>query len=120
MNPMCGVNFAAVWARAVCAGIIASSSGSPTATPAPRRNVRRDKCFLVMNIIGSLITRNLLRSPHLERRAVNDTQHDRRKLVIVLGRNPDDLPYGRHIVILEFAPQREHHHLFRKRLRKLL
>src|SRR5262245_4308314 len=103
MNPMCGVTFAAVCARAVCAGIIASSSGSPTATPAPRRNVRRDKCFLVMNIIGSLIARNLFRSPHPELRAVNDTQHDRRKLVVVLGRIADDLPDGGHIVILEFA-----------------
>ena len=28
------------------AGTIASSSGSAIATPAPRRNVRRDRCFL--------------------------------------------------------------------------
>src|SRR5437667_2669817 len=50
MNPRWGVGRAAVCARAVHAGIIASSKGRPTAMPAPRRNVRRERCFLVMNM----------------------------------------------------------------------
>src|SRR6185503_19024935 len=54
MNPMCGFGLAAVWARAVQAGIIASRSGRPTVTPAPRRNVRRERCFFVMNDISLL------------------------------------------------------------------
>src|SRR5215831_484996 len=48
------MGFAAVWASAVPAGIIPSSSGRPTATPAPRRKVRREMNFLVMNMIHLL------------------------------------------------------------------
>src|SRR6202047_2902034 len=45
---------AAVLTRGVCAGTIESSSGSANAAPAPRRTVRRDRCFLVTNIFSSL------------------------------------------------------------------
>jgi hypothetical protein len=55
MNPMRGFGLAAVWASAVQAGIIASSRGRPTVTPAPRRNVRRERCILVMNITELLL-----------------------------------------------------------------
>src|SRR5687768_8356928 len=44
------VGFAAVWASAVEAGIIASSKGRAIMPPTPRSMVRRDRCFLVMNI----------------------------------------------------------------------
>ncbi len=47
---MRGFAAAAVCAIAVAAGIIASSSGRDTLTPRPRNTVRRDRCFLVMNI----------------------------------------------------------------------
>src|SRR4029453_4122336 len=50
MNPMRGFGFAAVWASTVHAGTIASRNGRPTATPAPRRKVRRERCFLVRNM----------------------------------------------------------------------
>ena len=40
---------AAVLPSGVCAGIIESSNGRASVTPAPRMNVRRDMCFLVMN-----------------------------------------------------------------------
>ncbi len=40
---------AAVLTSRVPAGIIESSSGSASVTPIPRRNVRRGKCFFVMN-----------------------------------------------------------------------
>src|SRR5580658_1276440 len=45
-----GLGVAAVCARAVEAGIIASRSGSARVAPAPRRTVRRERCFFVMNI----------------------------------------------------------------------
>src|SRR6516162_9340392 len=47
MKPARRVGLTGVCAQAVCAGTIASSSGSATAAPAPRRNVRRRRCFLV-------------------------------------------------------------------------
>src|SRR5579863_4047862 len=50
MKPMWGVGFAAVCARAVRAGIMASSSGSASVVPTPRKTVRRVRCFLVTNI----------------------------------------------------------------------
>jgi hypothetical protein len=56
MNPRCGFGLAAVWASAVQAGIIASNKGRPTVTPAPRRNVRRERCFFVMNMTVYLST----------------------------------------------------------------
>ncbi len=54
MNASRGVAFAAVFAMAVLAGIIASSSGSAMAAPTPRSTVRREMCFLVINIPGIL------------------------------------------------------------------
>src|SRR5678815_5608336 len=48
-NRLFGV--AAVLAKGVCAGSIASSNGSATVTPAPRRNVRRERCFFEMKFI---------------------------------------------------------------------
>src|SRR5262245_22074686 len=50
MKPTRGVTLAAVCARTVPAGIIASSSGSPSAAPRPRSTVRRGRCFLGTNI----------------------------------------------------------------------
>ena len=46
---------AAVFAKGVCAGIIDSRNGSASVTPAPRRNVRRERCFLVMKLMGATI-----------------------------------------------------------------
>ncbi len=43
---------AAVFANAVAAGDIASSTGSAIVTPRPRSSVRRDMCFFVRNSIG--------------------------------------------------------------------
>src|SRR3990167_920062 len=54
MNPSFGVGPAAVWASAVRAGIMASSSGSAIVAPTPRSTVRRDRCFFVMNIVALL------------------------------------------------------------------
>src|ERR1700704_308144 len=43
--------FAGVFASAVYAGTIASSSGRDTAAPMPRRNVRRAREVFVMNMV---------------------------------------------------------------------
>src|SRR5437867_6282848 len=45
--------FAAVLLSGVCAGTMDSRNGNAIVTPAPRRNVRRERCFLVMNIVSS-------------------------------------------------------------------
>src|SRR5580704_19520146 len=45
------LGFAAVLLIRVCAGIMESSSGSASATPAPRRRVRRDMCFFVIYML---------------------------------------------------------------------
>ncbi|MND00296.1 hypothetical protein D3C83_188540 [compost metagenome] len=45
-----GVWPAAVWAKAVAAGFMASSRGRAMAVPTPRSTARRERCFFVMNI----------------------------------------------------------------------
>jgi len=50
MKPKRRAGAAAVCASAVLAGTMASSSGSATAAPIPRRNVRRGREVFVMNI----------------------------------------------------------------------
>ena len=52
---------AAVLTSGVPAGIIESSSGSASVTPMPRRNVRRGRCFFVMNMIRSDVRLSRLR-----------------------------------------------------------
>src|SRR6476659_8555341 len=49
---------AAVWRRGVCAGSMDSSSGNPSVTPHPRKNVRRGICFFVINT-SSLLTEGI-------------------------------------------------------------
>src|SRR3954454_12507837 len=51
MHPSRGRDAAAVLFSGVCAPTIESRNGSASETPAPRRNVRRDKCFFVMKFI---------------------------------------------------------------------
>src|SRR5215468_3660586 len=100
MNPARSVGAAAVCESAVLAGTMASSSGKAIVTPRPFRNVRRGRCFFVMNI-GSPYRAILLSLPYractryfgillrvrrslrLKRRALHDTHDDGRKLVIV-------------------------------------
>jgi hypothetical protein len=53
MHPNRLRGLAAVPASAVAAGTIDSSRGSASVTPVPLRKVRRERCFLVMNIRDS-------------------------------------------------------------------
>src|SRR6185312_5981567 len=50
MNPSLALGAAAVFASAVCAGIMASSRGNAMLAPAPLSTVRRERCFLVRNM----------------------------------------------------------------------
>ena len=52
-KPTRGFTAAAVFASAVPAGIIASSSGRAMAAPAPLSIVRRERCFFVRNMCFS-------------------------------------------------------------------
>src|SRR5690242_20045528 len=105
---------AAVLATGVCAGTMESSNGRAKDTPIPRRTVRRERCFLVMNIaLGLLIqvagnsigrrTHILFRSSHFERRTFHDSENERGKSVVVLGRFALDGANERHVVIVDHA-----------------
>src|SRR4249920_2701503 len=101
MNPKRWRGRAAVCASGVCAGTIASRNGSASVAPTlPRRNVRREMYFRVMNMSAV----SLLHS-HLERRALHDTGHERRKLVALPGGFPDDRSYHGHVGIFEAPPE---------------
>src|SRR5262245_36718699 len=56
MKPNFPRGFAAVLDNGVCAGTIASRNGRANVTPAPCMKVRRDRCFLVMNIWAASVT----------------------------------------------------------------
>src|SRR6478736_8997792 len=56
---MRGFGAAAVFASAVAAGIIASSSGSATAAPVPFSTVRRERCLRVMYMLASSLLARL-------------------------------------------------------------
>src|SRR6476659_2044770 len=94
MNPRWGVALAAVCAKAVRAGIMASSSGNARAVPTPRSTVRRVRCFLVLNISNDSLYSlpgghlrglllYLLHYTGLERRRRDNPHHDRRESVII-------------------------------------
>src|SRR3989442_5916142 len=106
MAPKRVLAFAAVCRNGVAAGTIDSRKGKAIVTPAPVRNVRRDRCFFVMNAIlrllfGSLLYLHLL----LERIALNDSKNQRRKPVVIRRRPPDDRTNCRQIVVLHCAAQ---------------
>src|SRR5690606_33929839 len=119
---------AAVCASAVRAGIIASSSGSAMVAPTPRRTVRRDRCFFVMNILlssfptqGSGVIRKSLSVDALvvlcarcqtrfsgqrresKRLARDDAGQNRRERIVVACRIAHDPADRGHVVILDAA-----------------
>src|SRR4029077_20159159 len=97
-----GMGAAAVSRVGVSAGTIDSSSGRASVTPAPRRKVRRGMCRFVTYIVSllagpassgpTLLTRSRSTRgrlgrphPHLELRAPDHAEHDRREPVAVPG-----------------------------------
>src|SRR5262245_46392363 len=122
---------AADWASAVAAGTIESRSGSASVTPAPRRNVRRERCFLEMNMAidpcnSKCKIQNakrdarsrvqfafcilhfallILRPLHSERHTLNDARDERREAVVLTGRVANDGAHGRHVEVLDAPAQ---------------
>ena len=54
MHPRRVFGLAAVFLKGVCAGNMDSRKGNAIVTPAPRKNVRRQRCFFVMNMTAPL------------------------------------------------------------------
>src|SRR5690349_10623984 len=80
-------------------GAIASSAGSATATPRPRRTARREICLLILHLFAAPFPI----PPILERIALRHFHHQRRHPVAVLGhRLADGLHRGR--VVILYAP----------------
>src|SRR5712691_1293554 len=110
---------AAVCARAVAAGTIASSNGSAKVTPAPLRNIRRGICFFETNMLAAplftiLVARRLRLTRngrvhalrvHLKRLALDDAEDERGEAVVVLCGIPRDGADQRHVLILDAAAQ---------------
>src|SRR5580765_74483 len=108
MNPRRGVD---VPDCAESAGTMASRNGSETATLAPRRNVRRESDFFVMNMVVSL----LLRLPHLKRSALYYAQDQGRKRIPVSRGLTRDRADRWSIIVLQVPADCIHQQLFRNR-----
>src|SRR5215475_11241108 len=121
----------AVCASAVAAGIIASSSGSASVTPAPLSTVRRERCFFVRNMrtsatyVVSGFSRTA-RPPkggryvrsirlHPKRLTRDDARHDRRQPVVLRRGASHHRAHLGHVVPLQLPPQRIHHELLGER-----
>src|SRR6516162_9254249 len=83
---------------AASAGVMASSTGSANAAPAPRRKVRRGMDFLVIITIAN--------PPHLKRDAFDDAENDGRPPLVIGGGHPRDLAKSGAIVWLHAATER--------------
>src|SRR5258705_12160758 len=81
---------------AASAGVIASSTGSASAAPAPRKNVRRGMDFLVITMADS---------PHLKWRAFYDAENHGRPPIVFCRSLVDDLAQNRMVVRVNTAPQ---------------
>src|SRR3954447_25272159 len=92
---------------AASAGVIASSMGSASAAPAPRKNARRGMDFLV---------RTIVHSPHLKWRALDDAENHGRPLMVFRRGLGHDLAQRRTIVRLDAATQRIGHEAFGERV----
>src|ERR1700678_2339389 len=124
MKPRRGVDFSGL---AESAGIMASSKGSDTVAPTPLRNVRLRKAFLVTNImrlsccalieiVQPLAPRRLCFGgrrglAHLEGHALNYSENQRTKSVIVTSGSLDNGADGRPIIVLHIAADAIHHQL---------
>src|SRR5687767_2009791 len=128
-NPRRRTGLAAVCASATRAGTIASSSGSASVAPRPRRTVRRSRAFFVMNMFDpqalgvrlwalaqsrkpKALTRRL---PHPERRTLHDTDDERGEAIVVLRRIAHDCTHRGSVVVLDAASQRVRQHLLGER-----
>src|SRR5712692_8529311 len=129
MKPRRRTGLAAVFPSAVSAGTIASSSGNATVTPKPRRNVRRGKVILLMNMSapqvrsgrstrgrrrrsGRLLVMCWLGLAHLKRRAFRHSENQCPETVTVRRGVAHDFANGRGVVVLEPPSQGVNHESF--------
>src|SRR6478672_11778321 len=89
---------AAAVAAAWSDGAIASSIGSATAAPTPRKNVRRSMCHLRLTRYLRDRGAGRVASPHLKRDAVDHAEHQRREPAVVGLQLIDDLVDRRLVV----------------------
>src|SRR6185312_14644945 len=103
------------------AGRIASRNGSATAAPAPRRIVRREMCFLVINLISVPFPGarrklwSLARTLHFKRQTLHNAEYKLREAIIVRRQIRFDCLQRRPVIPFEPAAQRVDHHLLRDR-----
>src|SRR6185436_6747763 len=110
---------AALSRSGVSAGTIASRKGRASATPAPRRNVRRGMCSFLINIERPFVASAFRRTSsvldrlcaHLKLRALHYTQKYRRKAVVVFRSVAHDGAQLGHVLVLDAAAERVGHHL---------
>src|SRR5258708_32509085 len=91
-------------------GAIASSAGSATATPSPRRTARLEICLFILHLFTAAGTV----PPELERVAPSDFHDERRHPVAVLGHRLADSLQRRRVVILYAPAQRIDQQFLRK------
>src|SRR6516164_6841162 len=117
---------------AVNAGIIASRNGRATAVPAPLRNVLLERALRV-NIIyltGILLlaapyracirsAHDLLATPRLERRALDDHLNESLEPVAIGAKCPIDIIHRLPVISLQTSAQSVSHHFFDQRPREL-
>src|SRR5262249_58349322 len=102
---------------------MASRNGNASVTPAPLSTVLRERCFFVMNMCSPVSTVGAVYAPlgaHrpplqgrpllAERLGIDDSQNDRRKLVIVFRGPTNNRAHLRHIKILQLTVEGVHHH----------
>src|SRR5688572_3433889 len=107
------IGLPAVFATAVNAGIMPSSSGKASVAPRPRNTVRRGIAFFVMIIAPDSLSLNgrilcnvcfgraARSNAHGKRRALHNAQHERRPSVVLRGRFSRDFADGRHVMVIE-------------------
>src|SRR5580704_7459536 len=88
-----------------------SNNGSASVTPTPRRNVRRGRCVLVLNLMALL----LILCPFyfgVKGGAVYDSQHDGRETIIVARGVFQDRADGGHVGVFDAASEGVGHEPF--------
>src|SRR5205814_9539599 len=92
------------------AGIIASSQGTATAAPRPRRSVRREIGWMLISRRPSLIL-YVFAASQAERIAFYNFDHQRGKLVFILGQRAQRAIDSAVVIRFDAAAQRIDHHL---------
>src|SRR5262245_60807603 len=121
------IGFAAVFWSAVNDGTMASSSGSASVAPMPRRTVRRGIAFLVISMAlllrrsrcGSRAVLRPVRRAHGKRCARSDANNDRRPAIAVTRSVARDAPHRGLVARVQASSERVGQQLLRERTREV-